>query len=97
MIIETWILHELEAFIGKAFKGEVVVYYFEPLTRPPRLSGSRWRAGNAADGSLRLALWVKIDEKNRLASDLKYKTSFSLIFIQDLGNGWAETIGQRIR
>jgi hypothetical protein len=37
---------------------------------------------------------VKIDEKNRLASDLKYKTSFSLIFIQDLGNDWVETIGQ---
>ena len=80
-------------------------------TRPPRLSppgiawgaadggrgGSRWRAGNAADGSLRLALWVKIDEKNRLSSDLKYKNNFSLIFIQDLGNDWVETIGQRIR
>ena len=39
-------------------------------------------------------LWVKIDEKNRLSSDLAYKTSFSLIFIQDLGNGWAEAIGQ---
>ncbi len=52
---------------------------------------------NAEDGSLRLARRVKIDEKNRLASDLKYKTSFSLIFIQDLGNDWAETIGQRIR
>jgi hypothetical protein len=45
-----------------AFKGEAIVYYASPLTRPPRLSGSRWRAGNAADGSLRLALWVKIDE-----------------------------------
>jgi hypothetical protein len=38
--------------------------------------------------------WVKIDEKNRLSSDLNSKTSFSLIFIQDLGNDWAETIGQ---
>jgi hypothetical protein len=27
----TWILHELEAFIGKASKGDVVVLYFEPL------------------------------------------------------------------
>jgi hypothetical protein len=61
--IHTWILHESEASIGKALKGDVVVCYFEPLTRPPRLSGSRWRAGNAAYGSLRLALWVKIDEK----------------------------------
>ncbi len=57
----TWILHESEAFICKALKGEVVVYYFEPLTRPPRLSGSRWRAGNAADESLRLARRVKIN------------------------------------
>ena len=40
---------------------------------------------NIADGSLQLALWVKIDEKNRLTSDLKQQTSFSLIFIQDLG------------
>jgi hypothetical protein len=37
---------------------------------------------------------VKIDEKNRFSSDLAYKTSFSLILIQDLGNGWAEAIGQ---
>jgi len=37
---------------------------------------------------------VKIDEKNRLSFDLKYKTIFSLIFIQDLGNDWVETIGQ---
>jgi len=27
----TWILHESEAFIGKASKGDVVVLYFEPL------------------------------------------------------------------
>jgi len=26
-----WILHESEASIGKASKGEVVVFYFEPL------------------------------------------------------------------
>ncbi len=63
-----------------AFKGDDVLLLFRTLN-------------NAADGSLRLALWVKIDEKNRLSSDLKYKTSFSLIFIQDLGNKWAETIG----
>ncbi len=30
----TWILHGLEAFIGKATKGEVVVFYFEPLATP---------------------------------------------------------------
>ena len=27
----TWILHELEAFICKALKGEAIVYYCEPL------------------------------------------------------------------
>ena len=27
----TWILHESEAFIGKASKGDVVELYFEPL------------------------------------------------------------------
>ena len=27
----TWILHESEAFIGKASKGDVVVFYFESL------------------------------------------------------------------
>jgi hypothetical protein len=37
---------------------------------------------------------VKIDEINRLSSDLNSRTSFSLIFIQDLGNGWTEAIGQ---
>jgi hypothetical protein len=29
--IITWILHESEAFIGKASKGDVVVLYFESL------------------------------------------------------------------
>jgi len=37
----TWILHESEAFIGKASKGEVVVFYFEPLaTQHMKASGS---------------------------------------------------------
>ena len=37
----TWILHEPEAFIGKASKGEVVVFYFEPLaTQHMKVSGS---------------------------------------------------------
>jgi hypothetical protein len=27
----TWILHELEAFICKALKGEAIVHYCEPL------------------------------------------------------------------
>jgi hypothetical protein len=74
-------LHELEVFICKAFKVDDVFLLLRIFN-------------NAADGNLRLALWVKIDEKNRLSSDLAYKTSFSLIFIQDLGNGWAEAIGQ---
>ncbi len=77
-------MYELEASICKAFKGDDVLLLLRALN-------------NAADGSLRLALWVKIDEINRLSSDLNYKTSFSLIFIQDLGNDWVETIGQRIR
>ena len=37
---------------------------------------------------------MKIDEINRLLSDLDPKTSFSLIFIQGLGNDWVETVGQ---
>ena len=37
----TWILHESEVFIGKASKGEDVVFYFEPLvTRHMKASGS---------------------------------------------------------
>ena len=36
-----WILHESEAFICKALKGEVVVFYFEPLiTQQMKVSGS---------------------------------------------------------
>ena len=65
----------------KAFKGADVLMLLRALN-------------NTADGSLRLAIWVKIDEINRLSSDLNFKTSFSLIFIQDLGNNWAETVGQ---
>ena len=39
--IITWILHESEAFICKALKGEVVVCYFEPLiTQQMKASGS---------------------------------------------------------
>jgi hypothetical protein len=74
-------LHELEVFICKAFKVDDVFLLLRILN-------------NEADGNLRLALWVKIDEKNRFSSDLAYKTSFSLILIQDLGNGWAEAIGE---
>ncbi len=74
-------MHELEVFIYKALKVDDVLLLLRILN-------------NATDGNLRLALWVKIDEKNRLSSDLAYKTSFSLIFIQDLSNGWTETIGQ---
>ena len=37
----SWTLHESEAFICKAFKGDVVVYYFEPLiTQQMEASGS---------------------------------------------------------
>jgi len=28
---DSWIMHELAAFICKALKGEVIVFYFEPL------------------------------------------------------------------
>ena len=43
-------MHELEAFICKALKGEAIVNLLRALN-------------NAAYESLRLALWVKIDEK----------------------------------
>ncbi len=46
----TLILHELETFICKALKGEAIITYCDLLI-------------TAADESLRLALWVKIDEK----------------------------------
>ena len=46
----SWILHESEAFMCKTFKGEAIVWLFRALN-------------NAADESLRLAPWVKIDEK----------------------------------
>ena len=37
----TWILHEPEAFIGKASEGDVVVLYFESLaTQRMKASGS---------------------------------------------------------
>ena len=37
----SWILHESEAFICNALKGEVVVFYFEPLiTKQMKASGS---------------------------------------------------------
>ena len=37
----TWILHESEAFVGKASKGDVVVLYFKPLaTQHMEASGS---------------------------------------------------------
>jgi hypothetical protein len=45
----TWILHELEAFMCKALKGEAIVHYAEPLITQPY-------------GSLRLARRVKINE-----------------------------------
>ena len=36
----TWILHKSEAFICKALKGGVVVFYFEPLiTQQMKASG----------------------------------------------------------
>ena len=39
--VYAWILHESEAFIGKASKGDVVVLYFEPLaTQHMKASGS---------------------------------------------------------
>jgi len=39
--INTWILHESEAFICKALKGEAIVHYAEPLiTKRMEASGS---------------------------------------------------------
>ena len=39
--VYTWILHESEAYIGKASKGDIVVLYFEPLaTQHMKASGS---------------------------------------------------------
>jgi len=47
----TCILHELEAFICKVFKGEAIVCYCEPLiTQQMEISGSPFE--------------LKIDEKN---------------------------------
>ena len=46
----TWILHESEAFICKALKGEAIVHYAEPLiTQQMKASGSL-SLGLAAEG-----------------------------------------------
>ena len=48
----TWILHEPEAFICKALKGEVIVNYYEPLiTQQMEASGSPfgWKLMNKKD------------------------------------------------
>jgi hypothetical protein len=37
----TWILHESEAFICKALKGEAIVYYAEPLIMNGAVSAAR--------------------------------------------------------
>jgi len=52
-------LNELDAFICKALKGEGHSELLRALN-------------NAADESLRLALWVKIDEKKRSSSDIPF-------------------------
>jgi len=52
-------LNELEAFICKALKGEAIVNLLRALN-------------NAADESLRLAPWVKIDEKKRSSSEIPF-------------------------
>jgi hypothetical protein len=52
-------LHELEAFICKALKGEAIVNYCEPLiTQQMKASGSPFG--------------VKIEEKKRSSSDLPF-------------------------
>ena len=53
----TGIFHESEAFVCKALKGEAIVRLLRVFN-------------NAADENLRLALWVKIDEKKR--SSIEY-------------------------
>jgi len=58
-MFNTWILNELDAFICKALKGEGHSELLRALN-------------NAADESLRLALWVKIDEKKRSSSDIPF-------------------------
>ncbi len=37
----TWILHELEAFMCKALKGEAIVAYAEPLITKGAVSSAR--------------------------------------------------------
>ena len=59
----TWILHESEAFICKALKGEAIVYYAEPLIIRLRRT----------DESLRLARRVKINEIKSTISLFTYQ------------------------
>ena len=40
-ILTTWILHESEAFICKALKGEAIVHYAEPLIMNGAVSAAR--------------------------------------------------------
>jgi len=58
-------LHESEAFICKALKGEAIVNLLRALN-------------NTADESLWLALWVKIDEKKRSSSDILFGKNIGL-------------------
>jgi hypothetical protein len=62
----TWILHESEAFIGKALKGEAIVLYANPLiTQQMKASG--------------LARRVKIIEINWLTKADEISSSHGLI------------------
>ena len=55
-------MHELEVFICKAFKGDDVLLLLQVLN-------------NTADGNLKLALRVKINEKNRYSFKFRLKPS----------------------
>ena len=85
----SWFLHELEVFICKAFKGDDVLLLLQVLNNE-----RRWKRGPKGHGNLKLALKVKINEKNRYSFKFRLIHNFSLIFTQDLGNNWAEVIGQ---
>jgi hypothetical protein len=63
----TWILHESEAIIGKASKGEVVVHYFESLaTQHMKASGSPDVLGRSSKSEAQKVKFNEIKSNIRL-------------------------------
>ena len=87
---DTWILHESEAFICKALKGEAIVDYAEPLiTKHMEASGSPagWKLMRIDRPlSFLLIKYLATLLYSFHTTVVYYYLTFSLIFMQDLGD-----------